>query len=36
MLAKELPKKIPHVFFSSLTQENIPQLKDMLWKMMNS
>lgn len=35
LLAKELPKKIPHVFFSSLTQENIPQLKDLLWKMMN-
>jgi GTP-binding protein len=35
LLAKELPKKIPHVFFSSLTNENIPMLKDVLWKMMN-
>ena len=35
LLEKELPKKIPHVFFSSLTQQNIPVLKDMLWKMMN-
>jgi len=35
MLAKELPKKIPHVFFSSLANENILELKDSLWKMMN-
>ncbi len=35
LLAKGLPKKIPHVFFSSLTSENIPMLKDVLWKMMN-
>ncbi|HNA39606.1 MAG TPA: GTPase ObgE, partial [Chitinophagales bacterium] len=36
MLKKELPKKIPHVFFSSMTNKNIMELKDMLWKMMNS
>jgi GTP-binding protein len=36
MLAKELPKKTPHLFFSSLTGENIPALKDMLWKLMNT
>lgn len=35
MLQKELPKKIPNVFFSSITGENLPVLKDMLWKMMN-
>ena len=35
MLAKELPKKIPHVFFSALANENIMELKDKLWKMMN-
>ena len=35
MLKKELPKKIPVVFFSSLANKNIPELKDMLWKMMN-
>ena len=35
MLAKELPKKIPHIFFSSLTNENIQELKDKLWKLMN-
>ncbi|MBP6659415.1 MAG: GTPase ObgE, partial [Chitinophagales bacterium] len=28
MLAKELPKKIPHVFFSALANENIMELKD--------
>jgi len=36
MLKKELPKKIPHVFFSSLSNKNIMELKDVLWKMMNS
>ncbi len=35
MLKKELPKKIPHIFFSSLTNKNIMELKDMLWKLMN-
>ena len=35
MLAKELPKKIPHVFFSALANDNIMELKDKLWKMMN-
>lgn len=36
LLKKELPKKIPHVFFSSITNKNILELKDVLWKMMNS
>ncbi len=36
LLAKELPKKVPHIFFSSLTNDNIMALKDALWKMMNS
>lgn len=36
MLKKELPKKIPHVFFSSHTGQNIQQLKDVLWNMMNT
>jgi len=36
LLAKGLPKKIPHVFFSSITNENVMALKDALWKMMNS
>lgn len=36
LLKKELPKKIPHVFFSSLTGEGIPELKDKLWGLMNA
>jgi GTP-binding protein len=36
MLKKELPKKIPHVFFSSLSSQNIMELKDLLWKMLNA
>ena len=34
LLRTDLPKDIPHVFFSSLTQEGIPELKDELWKLM--
>ncbi|MEX2597578.1 MAG: GTPase ObgE [Salibacteraceae bacterium] len=26
------PKGLPHIFFSSITQQNIPQLKDLIWK----
>lgn len=33
-LEAEVPK-VPHVFISSHTQQNIVQLKDMIWKMMN-
>ncbi|MCB0507936.1 MAG: GTPase ObgE [Chitinophagales bacterium] len=36
LLAKELPKKIPHIFFSSISNENILALKDMIWKMLNA
>jgi len=32
---KELPKSIPHVFISSITGKNIPELKDLLWKVLN-
>ncbi len=35
-IKKHLPKKIPYLFISSLTGEGIPQLKDMLWKTLNS
>ena len=31
-----LPKDIPHVFISSFTQEGISDLKDMLWKALNT
>lgn len=32
LIQKELPKNIPIVFISSVTQQGIPELKDMLWK----
>ncbi len=35
MLKKELPKKVPHVFISSLTGKNLDKLKDLLWKALN-
>lgn len=31
-IEKSLPEGIPHVFISSITGDNIPVLKDMLWK----
>ena len=34
-LAEELPENVPCIFFSSVTQFNIPQLKDLLWKELN-
>jgi GTPase len=35
MLKKELPRGVPHVFISALTQKNLPKLKDMIWKKIN-
>ena len=35
-IEKELPKKIPHVFISSLSGKGLPELKDLLWKTLNS
>ncbi len=35
-LSEDLPEGIPHVFFSSITQFNITQLKDLLWKELNN
>lgn len=35
-ISKELPKDIPHVFFSSVTQQGLPELKDLLWKVLHS
>ncbi|MFT3909457.1 MAG: GTPase ObgE [Ferruginibacter sp.] len=35
-IEKELPKKIPHVFISSVTGYNLPKLKDMLWDTLNT
>lgn len=34
-IAKELPDGIPHLFISSVTQQGIPELKDILWKALN-
>ena len=34
-LQKELPEGIPAIFFSSVSGENIPQLKDLLWNTLN-
>lgn len=33
---KELPKHIPHVFISAFTQKGITELKDLLWKTLNT
>ena len=34
-LQKELPEGIPAIFFSSVSGDNIPQLKDLLWNTLN-
>ncbi len=31
----ELPKNIPHVFISSITQQGLTELKDLLWRTLN-
>jgi GTPase len=39
-LAKEiknvLPGNVPHIFISSVTNKNIQELKDLLWKVLNA
>ena len=35
-IQKELPKKIPHVFISSVTGQGLTELKDLLWNTLNS
>lgn len=35
-IKKELPKDIPHLFISSVANKNIQQLKDLLWKTLNT
>ena len=35
-IAKELPKDIPHIFISSVAQKGLTELKDKLWKMLNT
>lgn len=34
-IEKELPPGIPHLFISSVTHQNIQELKDLLWKVLN-
>ena len=34
-IAKELPPEIPHIFISSLTNQGLTALKDLLWKVLN-
>ena len=34
-ISRELPGDIPHVFISSVTQQGLPELKDLLWKVLN-
>jgi len=34
-IAKELPQNIPHIFVSSVTQQGITSLKDLLWATLN-
>ncbi len=34
-IKKTLPRKIPHIFISSVSGKGIVQLKDMLWEMLN-
>lgn len=35
-MEKDLPAGIPHVFISSVSGRNIDQLKDLIWKILNS
>jgi GTPase len=32
---KELPQNVPHIFISSITQQGLGELKDLLWKSLN-
>lgn len=34
-IARELPKDIPHIFISSITQKGLTELKDLLWTVLN-
>ncbi|HVE61348.1 MAG TPA: GTPase ObgE [Chitinophagaceae bacterium] len=34
-IKKELPENIPHIFISSITNKNLTELKDLLWKVLN-
>ena len=34
-IKRHLPRKVPHIFISSLTRKGIKELKDLLWKTLN-
>jgi GTP-binding protein len=34
-IKNELPREYPHIFISSLTNKNITELKDLIWKTLN-
>lgn len=34
-ITKELPKEVPYIFFSSIAQKGLTELKDKLWQMLN-
>jgi GTP-binding protein len=34
-ISAELPSNVPHLFFSSITQKGLIELKDALWEMLN-
>ena len=34
-IKKHLPKKVPHVFISSVAQQGIDELKDLIWLTLN-
>ncbi len=34
-IKQELPPRVPHIFISSLTNKNLTELKDLLWKVLN-
>ncbi|MDD3033169.1 MAG: GTPase ObgE [Bacteroidales bacterium] len=34
-MKKHLPRKVKHIFISSITGKNIPKLKDMIWESLN-
>ncbi|MEE9373712.1 MAG: GTPase ObgE [Saprospiraceae bacterium] len=36
MITEDIPQQIPHIFFSSVTEYNIVQLKDKLWELIDS
>lgn len=36
LIVPELPEKIPHIFISAVTQQGLTELKDLLWKTINS